>query len=137
MLEEILRYLRNRHFSIGRIEGTFEIKDGTLELPILEGQYFQIEDSILNDGVYCYPATELKDETFTGAVIALAIPKAILNKLPEVEHYAKWRSAMMENGVFASESYGGYSYSLQSGADGTIPTWQAQFKDFFKEWKQI
>lgn len=53
--------------------GTYTISNGEIEmLDFLKvGQYFKINDSDLNDGVYKYtgePITELTDEIFTGSI---------------------------------------------------------------------
>lgn len=83
MLETVLMYLNN-WFAVGRYDDTYIIEDGGITLPFLaNGQYFRIVGSLFNDGVYQYPA-ELTDETFTGSVWALAIPKALLSTVEEI-----------------------------------------------------
>ena len=78
MLETVLMYLNN-WFVVGRYDDTYIIEDGGITLPFLaNGQYFRIVGSLFNDGVYQYPA-DLTDETFTGSVWALSLPKALLS----------------------------------------------------------
>ena len=138
MLETILGYLRNDFHTEEFAEQSFEIKDGTISLPFLvNGQYFKIEGSKLNDGVYLYPATELMDETFEGRITALAIPRALRDKLPELKAYDEWRSKQIASGGFSSESFGGYSYTLRTNSDGSIFTVCDYYKEFLKKWRKI
>ena len=76
MLEAVLTHLNN-WFAREMYAGTFTVTGGKLALSDLaEGQYFRIVGSVFNDGLHQYPATDLADETFTGAVWALAVPKS-------------------------------------------------------------
>lgn len=139
MLGTILAFIRNDFHTDVYKESKFEIKDGTISLPFLvEGQYFKIEGSKLNDGVYLYPAENLLDETFSGRITALAIPRALRDKLPEFENYEKWRSEQIaKGGAYSSESFNGYSYSIQTNADGTLFTACQYFKEFLNQWRKI
>ena len=142
MLTELCQELRNwfdreRHF------GTFEITGGNITAPFLaEGQYFRIIGSIFNDGVHQYPADDLTDETFEGAVWALAIPEPVIKLAQEIQAWQDKYGAV--DGVamspFASESFGGYSYTKASGSSsdgsGSI-TWQATFKKRLNAWRKI
>ena len=76
MLEQVLMHLKNWFLVPGGIhEGTYTIEDGGITLPFLEnGQYFRICGSVFNDGLHQYPVSDLKAETFDGAVWALAVP---------------------------------------------------------------
>ena len=66
--------------------GTFEVIGGSIDLPWLaDGQYFRIIGSVFNDGVWQYPASELTDEEFTGAVWALAVPPDVVSLAAEIE----------------------------------------------------
>lgn len=137
MLDHVLAYLRN-YFATGYIYGTFEVKDGTVRLPeILDGQYFRIVGSVFNDGVHQNPANNLKDESFTGTVWALAIPKALLELVTEIEAWQE-KNGTAASGPYQSESFGGYSYSLKSGADGSGGfTWQSAFASRLNRWRKI
>lgn len=136
MLDHVLAYLRN-YFATEYIYGTFDVKDGTIRLPeILDGQYFRIVGSVFNDGVHQNPANNLKDETFTGTVYALAIPQALLDLVAEIE---KWQAKNGEKaaGPFQSESFGGYSYTLKSNAEGYGASWQSAFASRLNIWRKI
>ena len=124
MLESVLNYLHN-WFMVAVYDGTYTIKDGSMELPFLQsGQYFRIVGSVLNDGVYEYPATELKDEEFNGSIWALAIPPAVLSIVEEI---TAWQAKNGDSGPFTSESFGGYSYSKATNSRGVAVGWQDTF----------
>lgn len=125
MLEQILAYLHDDFAKQTLPEQEWTITDGTMEVPgALSGQYVRIIGSVLNDGVYQYPLTGLTDETFTGTVRLLKIEKAVLEKVPEIEAWCKKNQPT----AFTSESFGGYSYSKATGANGVAAGWQDVFK---------
>jgi len=141
MLTEICAELKNyflRDQSKDIHSGTYEIIGGSIELPFLvDGQYFRIVGSILNDGVYCYPAYNLADETFTGAIWSMAVPPAVVSLADEIEG---WTSANAEtlNSPYTSESFGGYSYSKASGANGGGAfSWRDQFASRLSKWRRL
>ena len=147
MLTELCQELRNwfdkeRHF------GTFVIENGSIDLSeagIQNGQYFRIVGSVFNDGVHQYPAAELKDETFDGAVWAMAVPPAVIDLSEEIDawqaKYGGADSAAMS--PFMSESFGGYSYSKTSSSGsagagaGGAGTWQSVFASRLSPWRKI
>lgn len=133
MLFEICSFLKN--FFI-RDEhdihtGKFNIVDGNIE-PLdflVNGQYFRIVGSALNDGVYKYGEETLVDEEFDGAVWAMYLPPLFVALAAEI---ASWtdKNADVIASPYQSESFGGYSYSkggAQSGAGVGTVTWQSQF----------
>jgi hypothetical protein len=136
MLNHVLAYLRN-YFTVGYESGTFEVKNGSIDLPFLQtGQYFRISGSVFNDGVHQYPADGLKNEVFRGTVYALAIPQSLLDLVTEIE---KWQE---DNGYKASrpyhsESFGGYTYTLKSDANGFGASWQNAFANRLNIWRKI
>lgn len=137
MLEQVLLNLNN-WFAVpdGTHAGEFTIEGGGITLPFLsDGQYFRIIGSVFNDGLHRYPAEGLKDETFTGAVWALAVPQAVIELAGEIE---KWQEKNGEAALspFASESFGGYSYSKPSG-DGAAVSWQTAFRAQLSPWRKI
>lgn len=124
MLESVLHYLHN-WFLVAVYDDLYTIKDGSIELPFLQsGQYFRIVGSVLNDGVYEYPATELKDEEYNGSIWALAIPPAVLSIVEEI---AAWQAKNGDSGPYTSESFGGYSYSKATNSRGVAVGWQDTF----------
>ena len=139
MLEQVLMNIRNWFPVKGGIHsGTFTIKDGGITLPFLAyGQYFRICGSVFNDGLHQYPATDLVDEEFSGAIWALAIPPAVVDLADEIQ---KWQEKNGEVSVspYQSESFGGYSYSKATdSASGGAVTWQSAFKRQLSTWRKI
>lgn len=121
MLTQICQYLRN-WFERDKLLGNFAVENGILTyadgsaLPLLNGQYFRIIGSLLNDGVHKLGADgdALTDEPeFSGAVWSMAVPPDVAELDAEMsqwqEKYGSASSAAMS--PFASESFGGYSYS--------------------------
>ena len=139
MLEQVLMNIR-RWFPVegGIHSGTFTIKDGGITLPFLaDGQYFRICGSVFNDGLHQYNVLDLTDETFTGTIWALAIPKAVIELADEIQ---KWQEKNGEASVspYQSESFGGYSYSKATDAEtGGAVTWQSAFKQRLSAWRKI
>ena len=139
MLEQVLMHLNNWFLVPGGIhEGTYTIEDGGVTLPFLaDGQYFRICGSVFNDGLHQYNVLDLTDETFTGTIWALAIPKAVIELADEIQ---KWQEKNGEASVspYQSESFGGYSYSKATDAEtGGAVTWQSAFKQQLGAWRKI
>lgn len=151
-LTDLCEVLRN-WFDVDRHIGNFEIENGTIDLDYLvEGQFYRIVGSIQNDGVvYCnegklyhiigvddegnYEMVACTDETFNGAVWVLALPP---NFLQTYLTMCEWENKNKEalSGAYASESFGGYSYSLgTSGGEGL--SWQNHFKKDLERWQKI
>ena len=139
MLEQVLMNIR-RWFPVegGIHSGTFTIKDGGITLPFLaNGQYFRICGSVFNDGLHQYNVLDLTDETFTGTIWALAIPKAVIDLSKEIE---KWQEKNGESSTspYQSESFGGYSYSKATDAEtGGAVTWQSAFKQQLSAYRKL
>lgn len=145
MLEQVLWHLHN-WFERETIKvASCHIDGGSLPTSIterlLDGQFYRIEGSYLNDGLHQHPDTELADETFDGSVSLLAIPKALLLVVDEI---SDWQSAngTAVDGPYASESFGGYTYSLKSDAgagssSGGLSGWRLAFRDKLNHWRKI
>ena len=136
MLEEVLANLKNWFLVPDGIhEGTFEIKDGSIALPfLLDGQYFRIVGSVFNDGLHQYPES-LIDETFTGSVWALAVPKSVIDLAADI---SAWQEKNGDAGPYASESFGGYSYTRSTDEKTGGPvTWQSVFRPRLAKWRKI
>lgn len=100
------------------------------------GQYFRIVGSIFNDGVYCFGENlELTDETFSGGVWLLAIPKPFIKLCEDIEAW-KTKNADALNSPYQSESFGGYSYTKAQGKNGSI-TWQDAFDSQLEMYRRI
>lgn len=139
MLEQVLMHLNNWFLVPGGIhEGTYTIEDGGITLPFLaNGQYFRICGSVFNDGLHQYPASDLKAETFEGAVWAMAVPKAVIDLATEIEEWQK-KNGDASVSPYQSESFGGYSYSKSTdSASGGAVTWQSAFRSRLSAWRKL
>ncbi len=141
MLEQVLHFIHN-YFEKERHYGNFAIEDGTIVLPYcLEGQYFRIVGSNLNDGIYQYPTTQLLDERFTGQIWILSIPRNLLSLIAEIEDWQTKNGEAVDS-PYQSESFGGYSYSKASTSGsnrkgGDLYGWQAKYASRLNEWRKI
>jgi len=128
LIKQVLDYIHN-YFVKEVYAGTFKIENGAIGVDeLLDGQYFMIKGSALNDGIYQYPVTGLLDETFKGSISALAIPRDVLELIAEIETWQTENKKTLES-PFQSESFGGYSYSKASSgkSDGSQLTWRDVF----------
>ena len=133
LLNEIKNYFTRSVYNINKLS----ISGGQLpQLDFLqEGQCFRIIGSVFNDGVYQYPAFDLKDETFDGEIWALAVPPAVIALADEIKAYTE--SDFSKPAPYPSESFGGYSYTRAVDADGLPVSWQKQFRSRLNKWRKI
>ena len=153
MLEAICGHIHNYFTAEEDVyAGTYTIAGGVIDLSefLIDGQYFRIVGSALNDGVYKYPAQPaqgqpaiLADETFTGEIWAMKVPKAVVALDAEIEAWqARYGDAVMS--PYQSESViGVYSRTKASvggsvrQGNGSAPTWQAMFAPRLNEWRKL
>lgn len=138
-LTEICAYLKN-YFTPCIHKGNFEITDGQIINAdfLKSGQYFRIIGSVLNDGVFCNCPDDLKtlqNEEFD-TIWAMNIPPDFLKLCQDIQ---AWRTRnetpeSINMSPFTSESFGGYSYSKNS---GNSVTWQKQFSERLNIWRKI
>lgn len=140
MLTELCKELKN-WFDVNRIFGKFDIVEGAIDLTdygIQNGQYFRIVGSVFNDGVYQYPATNLTDESFSGAVWLMAVPPAVITLASEI---GEWVGTYGQTALspYTSESFAGYSYTKSSGYSSSdeATTWQGAFASRLNQWRKI
>lgn len=136
MLYEIMREIRNFFAAPdGYHDGSYVISGGVVDLPFLiSGEYFLIEGSALNDGVYVYPCADLHDETFTGTITALRPPADFLSLVEEIETYQSKSGAASP---YQSESFGGYSYTRATNKNGDAAGWRDAFRSRLNVWRKI
>lgn len=124
--------------------GDFTITGGVLDVDFLQkNQYYRIKGSIFNDGVQRFGEPLLTDETFTGEVWAMAVPAAFVALSERVkawnDKYASADSAAMS--PFASESFGGYSYTKGSrsgqASGSSFADWKDAFRAELNRWRKI
>lgn len=136
MLEQILMDINNL-FVVpdGRHAGEYSIKGGSIALDFLApGQYFWIRGSVFNDGLHVYPAADLTDEDFDGVVVAMAVPKAVIVLSDEI---SAWVEKNGQESPYTSESFGGYSYSKATNAQGMAVGWRDVFRARLNPWRKI
>ena len=149
MLQQICEYVHN-YFIKAVHEGRYEIAEGMVSLPLLDGQRFLIQGSALNDGMYTYHDTGIKndddtelvglhDETFAGTICALAVPPAVIALSGEVNEWVEKHGEIV-NSPYTNESVlGVYSYSKLSGGSGAggSVSWQDVFKGQLNRWRKV
>ena len=146
-LEEVLRYVNNRFdcdssgAPVGSAEGTFSIEGGSLEVDgLLEGQYFWVEGSALNDGLHLYPDSDMSDEEFEGRVVFLRVPRILVDLADEMEVWNAEYADMVDSPL-QSESFGGYSYTKatggQSGNVSPAAAWQLHFGARLRPYRKL
>lgn len=140
VLEQICAFIHN-YFYGDRYTGTFTITGGILTVDgLIDGQYFRVCGSKLNDGVYRYGIDLLNDETFTGVIWEMRPPKSFLTLVGEIEAWNDKYADVM-NAPYSSESFGGYSYSKAQGyasaGGGMLSSWQAIFGARLNEWRKL
>lgn len=141
-LTELCKELNN-WFDVERHFGTFKIEDGKLtdDIGLQDKQYYRIVGSIFNDGVYKYSVGSLKDETFEGAVWAMAVPPQVIALLDEMNAWEQKYGEVFQS-PYQSESFAGYSYSKAAGtssdgagnASGGV---LAVFANKLKHWRKV
>lgn len=150
MLTQICDFIHN-YFEHAIYNGTFEIVDGTLDVDfLLNGQRFKIIGSALNDGIYTYTDSGIMDddnvngvtlynEQFTGTVIAMSVPKTVLDLAAEIGAWCE-ANAKALNSPFVSESFNGYTYTKATGSGanaGGVLSWQDVFKSRLNAYRKI
>ena len=138
MLTEICAELRNWFVVPNGVHiQTYTISGGSIApLDFLqEGQYFRIIGSVFNDGVHQYPAFDLTDEVFHGAVWAMAVPPTLIALSAEIEEYNK--SDAGKASPYISENFGGYGYTKATGSNGKVLTWKSVFADALNRYRKL
>ena len=149
MLSELCKELRNwfdryqPHFHGTTTISGGRITDRDFLDAIKPNQYFRIEGSIFNDGVYKNDdKLELTDEIFVGSVSLMAIPNEVLTLAKDIDDWCKKYGSVDSEAMspFVSESFGGYSYSKGSSAgtgSGNGADWKSVFASRLNNWRKI
>ena len=142
ILTEVCEYLNN-YFWQKKITGAFTIEEGSIQIPALkEGQYFRIIGSTFNDGVHLYPATDLTDEEFEGAIWAMAVPSTVIAIASDIKEWQTLYGGADSSAMspFNSESFGGYSYSKSGSGNensGSNASWQDVFGGRLNKYRRL
>lgn len=132
-------------FDVDRIFGTFTISNSEITVPdgyLQENQYFRIVGSVFNDGVYKYPSNELIDETFDGAVWAMAVPPAAIALFEKIQEWdAQYGNSAANYSPYTSETFHHYSRSqhIATNSKGEIvqQTWQGVFRKELSRFRKL
>lgn len=148
MLTEICAEIKN-YFSLeeDKIFGDFAVEDGAItpSFYLEDDQYYRIVGSVFNDGVH-KNGDQLTDEaSFHGAIWKMRVPKAILDLDEEIAAWQAEHGSVQSANMspFASESFGGYSYSKSSGgssgseAGSSAVTWQTVYAQRLNPYRKI
>lgn len=152
ILEEVLYHIHNWFvYDTASVDGC-EISGGALPASatsgLLTGQWYRIRGSVLNDGLHQHPDTKLSAETFDGEIDTLVIPKPLLRIVEEIGDWVTLNANAREKALaspYASESFGGYSYSIRSdlvansASSGSVGLsgWQAEFASRLNPWRKM
>lgn len=150
MLQQVLEHVHNM-FIKSPHPGTYTIAGGTLSLPFLkDGQRFWIVGSDLNDGVYTYhesgikndddtEAVGLRDETFGGSVCALAVPPSVLALTGEIEAWVEKNQDAVDSPYSSESVIGVYSYTKATGGTeaGGAVGWKDVFAGQLNRWRKV
>ena len=128
--------------------GTYTISDGNISDTsfLLQGQYFRIVGSKLNNGVYentVEGRSTLIDETFTGSVWEMAVPPAFVKLATDINAWRDRNESLDSKNMspFTSETIPGtYGYTKNgsySSGGGSAVTWQDQFSKRLRRYKRV
>lgn len=140
MLTELCQELRNWFCTdADKHVGDFTISGGVItpSADLQEHQYYRIVGSVFNDGVHMFgdDNERLLDETFHGAIWSMKIPDSVIALSQKIDEYNA--SDMAKVTPFTSESFGGYSYTRGTRANGTSVTWKDVFSNDLNKWRKI
>ena len=135
-LTNLCAELRN-YFETEKRFGTFTISGGSISPSdfLQDGQYFRIDGSVFNDGVHRHPAHDLTDETFDGAVWAMAVPPTVVELLHKIDDFEKAEANSPT--AYTSESFGGYSYTKATDEYGLPVGWRSVFKTELNKYRKL
>ena len=132
MIDAICASLRN-YFVVEIVDGEYTVTDREITLPFLAaGQFFRVVGSVFCDGVYRCGDKLPADETFDGAIWAMAIPPTLEELAAEIEEW-KAKNADVLASPYQSESFGGYTYT--KGSDSA--SWQGVFAKRLNRWRKL
>lgn len=151
MLQQVCEHLHN-YFAANIFSGNFEIAESMISLPLLDGQRFLIQGSVLNDGIYTYhdtgitndddtEAAGLRDETWSGTVSALAVPPAVIALSGEINQWVEKFGDAARSPYQSENVIGVYSYTRQmtGGRNGTgdMIGWEDVFRNQLNRWRKV
>lgn len=116
------------------IAGEFSFESDTVPTGVVPGQYFLVCGSIFNDGVHKAGDGDLVAETFNGTVQPMRVPPAFSALAQKIDDYDK---ALPSGGVYVSQSFGGWSGTMATGADGLPADGKTKFRAEINQWRKM
>lgn len=141
MLEQVLDHIHNYFYTGATVTGSFTIENGTLTVEGLQAnQYYHITGSVFNDGIHKYPSDDLTDETFSGTIYPMAVPKTMLNLVDEIEAWVEKYGDVMDSPYQSETVIGVYEYqrattNRQNGE--SVSDWQMVFQKRLNPWRKV
>lgn len=136
MIDRICKYINN-YFDSESFEGDYSITNQVLDEAgfLSVGEYYRITGSRYNDGVHVHPALDLQDESFSGTIFKISLPKDFIKLADNIREFCRKNGEYTS--VYLKESFGGYSYTKLTTGDGSAPSWQNVFKKELNMWRKI
>lgn len=109
---------------------------GDVEIPPINPE---LPGGHLTKGAATDSEGELTDETFEGAIWAMAVPPDVITLSNDIDNWLE-QYGEAANSPYTSESFGGYSYvkGSQYGDSGNNTTnWQSVFSSRLNKWRRI
>ena len=141
MLEQVLDHIHNYFYTGKAYTGTFTIENARITLDGMQkGQYFHITGSVFNDGIHKYGEVGLTDETFTGTIYPMAVPKTMLDIVDEIEAWVDKFGDVMNSPYQSERVEGVYEYqrattNRQNGE--SVSDWQMIFQKRLNAWRKV
>lgn len=134
----------NNWFERDSITGNFTISGGMLadNVGLLDGQFYKIDGSYLNEGVHKHPDENLKDETFDGKITKMAVPIDVIELETEINNWIEKYDDVMKS-PYTSENFSVYGYSKGGGnaITGTggadADAWKSAFAGRLTVWRKL
>lgn len=154
-LEQVLAHIHNWFTRETLSLSECEVVDGQLPASVAEavpaGTWYRIQGSYLNDGLHLRGAEDegLNDESFSGTLSVLAVPRALLAVVDEISDWVAANAEARSKAAaspYQSESFGGYTYSMRpdltggsssSSGSGGLTGWQAAFKSDLNPYRRL
>lgn len=132
---ELCRHLHN-YFDArdDPVAGQFTFTPDTIPAGVVQGQYFLVCGSIFNDGVHKAGDDDLTTETFTGTVQPMRVPPEFVALAKKITDYD---AALPSGGVYASQSFNGWSGTLAAGSDGLPADGLTRYRKELNQWRKM
>lgn len=153
MLQKVMEYVHNMFINSPN-PGTYTIENGAISpsVALKEGQRIWIVGSDLNDGVYTYhesgikndddtEAAGLRDEVFSGSICALSVPPTVIALTEEISQWVEKYGETIRSPYSSENVIGVYSYEKMTaskvGGGNPFISWQDVFKTELDRWRKV